>query len=412
MKRVVITGIGIVSCLGINTKEVEESLRLGRSGITIDPRRQELNFFSPLTGQIVGFDPKKSGLSRKQRNTMPDFAVQAYMAASEAIAGAGLEIEELQNPRNGLIFGNDSTSLAQVEQAEITLENNTTATINSGYCIKAMNSTITLNLNSILGTQGASWTISSACSSSGHAIGQASDLIRLGKQDRIICGGAQEITWQSLCSFDALEAFSRRTDSPQTASRPFASDRDGLVPSGGAAVVILESYEMAKARGAKILGEIEGYGFSSDGKSLCRPDSTGLQNSIKNALQEASLQPEDIDLVSAHATSTPVGDKVEADAIARVFGGKTVPVQALKSMTGHELWMSGASQIVYSVIQAQGGFIAPTINFTSPDEESSQLDIITSYQERSPGRILHNSAGFGGTNSCIILNTKSEICTV
>ncbi|MGL1933226.1 MAG: beta-ketoacyl-[acyl-carrier-protein] synthase family protein [Desulfotalea sp.] len=406
INRVAVTGVGVVSCLGNNAIEAQNSLRLGKSGIISESKREELNFFSPLTGSIKDFDPKNSGLTRKQRNTMPDFAVQAYMAAFEALEAAGLTSNDIQNNRTGLIFGNDSTSVAQVEQAEITMRENTTAAIGSGYCIRAMNSTVTLNLNSLFGTQGASWTLSSACSSGGHAIGQAADLIKLGKQDRIICGAAQEITWQSLCSFDALEAFSRRVEAPKQASRPFDANRDGLVPSGGAAAVILERYDLAVARGAVILGEIESYGFSSDGKSLCRPDSAGLQTAIKNALIEASLKPKDIDLVSAHATSTPVGDCVEANAISSVFGDKGVPVNALKSMTGHELWMSGASQIVYSILQAQGAFIAPTINFESPDQDSDKLDIITSCLDKHPGRILHNSAGFGGTNSCIIMNTR------
>lgn len=407
MNRVAITGVGIVSCLGMNTDVAKESLRLGKSGIISDPRREELNFFSPLTGAINDFNAKKSGLSRKQRSTMPDFAVQAYMAASEALAMANLSNEDIQNHRSGLIFGNDSTSVAQVEQAQITLIDSSTAGINSGYCIKAMNSTITLNLNTLFGTMGASWTLSSACSSGGHAIGQASDLIRLGKQDRIICGGAQEITWQSLCSFDALEAFSTNIEIPKNASRPFDSSRDGLVPSGGGAAVILEQYDLAVARGALILGEIEAYGFSSDGKSLCRPDSLGLQTAMTNALTEANLKPEEIDLVSAHATSTPIGDKAEANAITSVFGDNKVAVNALKSMTGHELWMSGASQVVYSILQAQGGFIAPTINFSNPDEDSAKLNIITTRQDRHPGRVMHNSAGFGGTNSCIIVNTRT-----
>lgn len=404
--KVAITGIGTVSCLGANLDEIQESLRLGRSGISHDPEREELGFFSSLTGTTKHFYPKESGLSRKQRNTMPEFAIQAYAATHDALDMAGLTKDDIQNPETGIIFGNDSTSVAQVEQVQIMLENGGTGGINSGYCFKAMNSTITLNLNAILGVQGASWTLSSACSSGGHAIGQASDLIAMGRQDRVICGGAQEISWQSLCSFDALEAFSRHSASPEEASRPFAATRDGLVPSGGAATLILERYDLAIKRGAPILGEVEGYGFSSDGNSLCRPHARGLELAMRGALKNANCTQQQIDLVSAHATSTPIGDAVEAEALINVFGKNSVPVTALKSLSGHELWMSGASQIVYSILQARGSFIAGTTNFSGPDDVTAGLNIQTTTVEQHPGRILHNAAGFGGTNSCLIVNTR------
>lgn len=406
--KVAITGIGAVSCLGSNLQEIQDSLRNGCSGITSDPKREELGFYSPLTGAINHFSAKDSGLSRKQRNTMPDFAIHAYSATRNALDMAGLADKDIQNPETGIIFGNDSTSVAQVQQVKLMLENGGTGAINSGYCFKAMNSTITLNLNAILGVQGASWTLSSACSSGGHAIGQASDLIAMGRQERIICGGAQEISWESLCSFDALEAFSTRIDSPESASRPFAASRDGLVPSGGAASLVLERYDLAQKRGATILGEIEGYGFSSDGNSLCRPHARGLQLAMNAALKAAKCNTEDIDLVSAHATSTPVGDAVEAEALMAIFGKNTVPITAIKSLCGHELWMSGASQIVYSILQAQGGFIAGTKNFSGPDEITKGLNIQTATLAKHPGRVLHNAAGFGGTNSCLIVNTKTK----
>lgn len=406
--RVAITGIGAVSCLGASLQEIQESLKLGRSGIAYDPQREELGFFSPLTGVISNFSAKDSGLTRKQRNTMPEFAIHAYSATRTALEMAGLSNEDIQNPETGIIFGNDSTSVAQVQQAQLVLENGGTGAINSGYCFKAMNSTITLNLNALLGVQGASWTVSSACSSGGHAIGQASDLIAMGRQERIICGGAQEISWQSLCSFDALEAFSTHTHAPQEASRPFAASRDGLVPSGGAASLVLERYDLAQQRGATILGEIEGYGFSSDGNSLCRPHARGIGLAMNAALKAAQCTPQDINLVSAHATSTPIGDAVEAEALISLFGTNTVPVTALKSLCGHELWMSGASQIVYSILQAQGGFIAGTKNFSGPDDISAGLNIQESTLFRNPGRVLHNAAGFGGTNSCLIVNTRAQ----
>lgn len=402
MYRVAITGIGIVSCLGTGVTTVGESLRCGRSGIVFDDNRRSLGFRSPLTGAIRGFDPQ-SVLTKKQRKSMPDFAIQAYVAAQEAISMSGLSPEELQNDETGLLFGCDSTCKPCVEQADLLRANKESKSIGSGMVFQSMNSTVTMNLNTILKTKGACWTISSACSSGGHAVGQAGDLIRLGRQERVICGGAQEINWESMCSFDALNAFSTRFDSPSAASRPFDKDRDGLVPSGGAAAVMLERYDLAEKRGARILGELKGYAFSSDGASLSVPDANGLRSAMIKVLKAAEIRPEDIDYICAHATSTPVGDAVEADSIAVIFGEKTPLVSSTKSMTGHELWMSGASQVVYSVIMAQQGFVAANINFSTPDASSAALNIVRQTVERPPRNALCNSAGFGGTNSCLII---------
>jgi 3-oxoacyl-[acyl-carrier-protein] synthase-1 len=266
-----------------------------------------------------------------------------------------------------------------------------------------MTSTITMNLNTILRTRGACWTIASACSSGGHAVGQAADLIALGRQERVICGGAQEINWQSMCSFDGLGSFSTRVDSPERACRPFDKDRDGLIPSGGAAAVVLERYDLAKARGARVLGEVLSYGFSSDGEQLSVPSDTGLQRAMLKALAGAALQPADIDYICAHATATPAGDAAEARNLRTVFGGQTPPVSALKSMTGHELWMSGASQIVYCTLMAMDGFIAPSANFSEGDSDTAGLNIVKTALERPPRLVLCNAAGFGGTNSCLVL---------
>jgi 3-oxoacyl-[acyl-carrier-protein] synthase-1 len=385
MYKVAITGIGIVSCLGSTPEIVGEALRNGRSGIIVDEERQRLGFRSPLTGAIRDFDAKLA-LGKKQRKTMPDFAVQAYAAATAALAMAGLGEDAICN-----------------DQTELLRERGETKLIGSGQVFRAMNSTVTMNLNTLLRTRGACWTISSACSSGGHAVGQAADLIALGRQERVICGGAQEINWESMCSFDGLGAFSTRLDQPQAASRPFDAQRDGLVPSGGAAALVLERYDLAKARGATILGEVVGYGFSSDGDHISVPSRDGLQRAMRMALANAALQPADVDYLCAHATSTPAGDAAEAENILAVFGPKTPWVSSLKSMTGHELWMSGASQVVYSTIMARQGFIAPNINFREPDEWSAQLKIATETIRQAPETILCNSAGFGGTNACLAL---------
>lgn len=402
MFKVAITGVGIVSCLGNDRETVGQALRQGKSGIVVDPQRQTRGFRSPLTGAIDGFDLARH-LSKKQRKSMPEFAVWAHAAVLDALAQAGLAAEEIGNDETGLIFGCDSSCIAAIEQVQALQATGETKGIGSGQIFRSMTSTVTMNLNTLLGTRGACWTISSACSSGGHAIGQAADLIALGRQERVICGGAQEINWESMCSFDGLNAFSTRMEDPATASRPFDAGRDGLVPSGGAAALVLERFDLAQARGAKILGEVVSYGFSSDGENLSVPSRDGLQRAMRKALAAGKLRPADIDYLCAHATSTPAGDAAEAGNITAVFGPRTPPVSSLKSMTGHELWMSGASQVVYSVIMAQQQFIAPNINFHAPDAATAGLNIITEAIPRAPEHVLCNSAGFGGTNSCLLL---------
>lgn len=402
LHRVAITGLGIVSSIGTMLDEVAESLYKGRSGIISDPERLALGFNSSLTGAISPFE-KRFPLSRKQRKSAPEFVEWAAEAALSAINLSGLDDKQIANERTGMIFGCDSSVLPAIEQTELLKETKSTNSLGSGFVFQSMTSCITMNLNAILGTQGASWSISGACASGGHAIGQAADLIRLGRQDRMICGGAQEINWQSMCSFDGLSAFSMRLDQPEAASRPFAKSRDGLVPSGGAAALVLENYDMAVARGAHIWGEVLSYGFSSDGENIIVPGRTGLGRAMRMALAGAELKSGDIDYVCAHATSTPKGDEMEAGNILDVFGAGNVPVSSTKSMTGHELWMSGAAQVVYTSLMARDGFLAPNINFDGPDDASSKLDIITETRCGRLKKALCNSAGFGGTNSCLVL---------
>jgi len=410
MHRAAITGIGIVSCLGNTANDVARSLREARCGIQVDEERTRLGFRSPLTGMVRDYDPAAL-VSRKNRKTMPDFAIWSYDACLQALSMAGLEPQAMRSPRSGAIFGCDSSALAAVEQAALLLEHKDTGRIGSGLIFRAMNSTVTMNLNTLLGVQGACWTVSSACSSAGHAIGQAADLIALGRQDRVLCGGAQEITWQSICSFDGLGAFSRRVDEPHLASRPFDKDRDGLVPGGGAAALMLERMDLALERGAPILGEVLGYAFSSDGQHISVPSGEGLARAMREAIERAGLSPRDVDCVSAHATSTQAGDAAEARAIRQVFadcGADAGPdVLCLKALTGHELWMSGASQVVYGAIMAREGFLPSHPSFCEPDEDSRGLRIHTSLQHRAPRYMLCNAAGFGGTNSCLLLRFGS-----
>ena len=402
MHKVAITGIGIVSCLGCNINSVAEALRQGKSGIVVDETRRRYGFRSPLTGAIPDFDCA-SVLPKKQRKTMPDYAVQAYAAARDALAMSGLGEAEIQSHETGLVFGCDSSCLAAIEQVDLVRAQGDTAGISSGHVFRSMTSSVTMNLAAILRTRGAAWTVSAACASGGHAVGQAADLVAMGRQERVICGGAQELNWESMASFDALGAFSCRIGDPGAASRPFDAQRDGLVPSGGAAALVLERMDLACRRGATILGELAGSGFSSDAGHISIPSSDGLQRAMRMALGGARMAPAEIDYICAHATSTPLGDAVEAESIAALFGPQTPWVSSLKSLTGHELWMSGASQVVYSVIMARSGFIAANANFSEPDASSAKLNIVRTTIARPPRTVLCNSAGFGGTNSCLVL---------
>ncbi len=402
MHSVVVTGLGIVSCLGNSIAEVEQSLRLGRSGVVVDEERRALGFRSPLTGMIRGFDPAAL-LTKKQRKTMPDFAVWAYAASLQALAMAGLRVDDIRNESSGLVFGCDASAGATVEGAATLRERGDTGQIGSGVIFRSMTSTVTMNLNTLLKTRGACWTIASACSSSGHALGQAADLVALGRQERVLCGGAQEITWQAMCSFDGLGAFSTRIDHPDQASRPFDIERDGLVPGGGAATLLLERRDLAERRGAPILAELAGYGFSSDGGHISVPGGDGLARSMRMALAGAGLESGATDCVSAHATGTPAGDAVEAAALLAVFGEHRPAVVCTKALTGHELWMSGAAQALYGIVMANAGFLAPHPNFTAPDATTAGLRIIVATTPATIRTMLCNSAGFGGTNASLLL---------
>ncbi len=404
MYKVAIVGMGIVSALGSDDQTVADSLCRGISGIVVDPERIGLGFRSPLTGKIKGFI--KPDLKNKQLRTLTEEAVQAYSAAVAAYTRAGWTQEEMMSPETGLILGNDSTSIPVSESIAIARNEKRTLPIGATRVFMSLNSHITMNLNTLLQTQGASWTISGACASGGHAIGQAADLIAAGRQERILCGGVQEINWQSVCSFDATEAFSVRTEEPAKACRPFDQDRDGLVPSGGAAVVALERMDLAEKRGADILGEVLGYAFSSDGYRLSVPSGEGLERCIKDVIGRAGVPLEAIDYISAHATSTPIGDAKEAEAIRKVFGPEMPWVSSIKSMTGHEMWMAGASQVVYGLLMSQAGFIAPNINFSKQEEGTPPLKIATETIAKKPQIMLLNSAGFGGTNSCLIIKAR------
>ena len=394
--------MGIWSCLGTNLEEVRHSLYHGISGIGIDQDRIDYGFRSGLTG-IVKRPQLKGLLDRRTRMGLSEEAEYAFMASKEAFQMAGIDDEYLLAHEVGVIFGNDSSAKAIVESANIMDEKHDSAMIGSGLIFQGMNSTVNMNMNTIFHLRGVNFSVSSACASGSHAIGLAYLLIKQGLQDVILCGGAQEVNKYAMSSFDALNAFSVRMDEPTTASRPFDRDRDGLIPSGGAAGLVLEEYEHAVKRGATILAEVCGYGFSSNGGGISQPSDEGSVIAMTRAMSDAGVTPEDIDYINAHATSTHQGDMFEAMALARLFSGKHALISSTKSMTGHECWMAGASEVVYSTLMMQHHFVAPNINFENPDEYSEPLNITAKTVETEIKTVLSNSFGFGGTNSALIL---------
>ena len=402
MRRVVVTGMGIYSCIGKNIDDVAKSLYEGRSGIGVEVERTEYGYRSPLTG-IVERPLLKGVLDRRLRIGLAEEGEYAYMATLEAFKGANIDADYLENNEIGIFYGNDSSAKAVIEANNIAREKHDTSLIGSGAIFQSMNSTVTMNLSTIFKLRGVNMTISAACASGSHSIGLGYLFIKQGLQDVVLCGGAQETNLYSMGSFDALGAFSVRIAEPGKASRPFDKSRDGLVPSGGAASLVLEEYEHAKARGANILAEVVGYGFSSNGLNISQPSAEGCITAIDRSLKDASMKADDIDYINAHATSTPQGDAAEAVALDTIFASHKTPISSTKSMTGHECWMAGASEIVYSILMMKNDFIAPNINFESPDEYSENLNIIPSTCSRKLDVILSNSFGFGGTNSALII---------
>lgn len=401
-RRVVITGMGIYSCIGKNKEEVKESLYEGRSGIGIEPLRTEMGYRSPLTG-ILEVPNLKGQLDRRLRAGLAEEGIFAYVATEEAFKQAQIDADYLENNEIGILYGNDSSAKAVIEAHELMKLKKDTMLLGSGAIFQSMNSTVTMNLSTIYKLKGINLTVSAACASGSHAIGLGYHLIKSGLQEMVLCGGAQEINAYSMGSFDALSAFSVRVDEPTKASRPFDKNRDGLVPSGGAASLVLEEYEHAIARGATILAEVKGYGFSSNGAHISQPTNEGSYRAMMMALLDSQVKIEEIDYINAHATSTPMGDGFEAMAIAKIFG-KNIPVSSTKSMTGHECWMAGASEIVYSILMMQNNFIAPNINFEEPDEYSESIFITNKRIHKELKHILSNSFGFGGTNSALVIS--------
>ena len=403
MRRVVITGMGIWSCLGTDRETVKESLFQGKSGIVLDQDRVAYGYRSGLTGLVATPVITKQMLDRHTRAGMSEEAQFAYMASRQAFEQAMIDDDYLRQNEVGCIFGNDSSAKAVRDSALLMEQHHDTALLGYGSVFQSMNSTVTMNLTTIFHLKGVNFTVSAACSSGSHSLGLGYMLIQQGMQEMILCGGAQETNPYSMSSFDALGAFSIRTDEPTKASRPFDKSRDGLVPSGGAAALVLEEYEHAMARGATILAEVKGYGFSGNGGGISEPSDNGSVIAMTRALKQAGLDVGDIDYINAHATSTPQGDMYEAIALDRLFHGQHALISSTKSMTGHECWMAGASEIVYSILMMQHHFVAPNINFEQPDEYSEPLNLAVKTVETEVSTVLSNSFGFGGTNSALII---------
>ncbi len=401
MRRVVVTGIGIVSSIGNNKAEVVTSLREGRSGIEYIEDYKERGFRSHVAGTIK-LDLTET-VDRRLRRFMGDGAAYNYIAMREAIEDAGLEDAEVRSERTGLVMGSGGPSTSnQVRAADTLREKGSTRKIGPFMVPRVMSSTNSANLSTAFGTKGLSYSISSACSTSTHCVGNGADLIQLGKQDIVFAGGGEELHWTLSMLFDAMPALSAGyNDTPEKASRPFDANRDGFVISGGGGVVVLEELERAKARGAKIYGELVGYAATSDGADMVQPSGEGAARCMKLAMDNVGAP---IDYINAHATSTPVGDSKELEAIRSVFetANRIPPFSSTKSLTGHAQGATGVQEAIYSLLMMEHNFIAASANVDEPDEAVGDMPLVTTrVDDVDINCVMSNSFGFGGTNATL-----------
>ncbi len=414
-RRVVVTAIGLVSTLGLSPNEVAEALREGRSSIQVIPERQDIGFRSPLSGVIPPLDPSDF-LKKKELKNMGEHTQFAAIAAAMAFSEPGADPSLFASESAGVFIGNDSSSGSATDVLDMTRNEGTTETLGSGAVVRCMNSSATINLGVKYKVQGMSMTLSAADAGGAHAIGLGWQAIKSGRLERAIVGGCQEMCWESMAAFDAREAFSTRADDPVAASRPFDRDRDGMVPSGGAAVLLLEDLNLARQRGAPIWGEIAGYAMTSDGKPGADRTVAGRVRCIRDALAQAGLDANQIDLIAADASGSKASDLAEALAIIEVFGtegsivGKVAgpAITATKSMTGHEGWASGPLRTAYTLLMMRDGFIAPNINHAHFAEGEPRLDISSKMRKATVGSALVNTFGYGGTNGCLVLRAIDQ----
>ncbi|GGZ10716.1 beta-ketoacyl-ACP synthase I [Shewanella fodinae] len=399
MKRVVITGIGIVSSIGNNKQEVTDSLRAGRSGITHSAQFEEMQLRSQVWGNVK-LDPSEL-IDRKALRFMGDAAAYAYLAMKEAIEDASLTEAQYSDPRVGLIVGTGGASSANQVQAADTLRSKGVKRVGPYIVPRIMSSTASACLATPYKIKGMNYSISSACATSAHCIGHAVELIQMGKQDMVFAGGAEEIDWTLTMGFDAMGALSTKyNDTPEKASRTYDADRDGFVISGGGGIVVVEELEHALARGAKIYAEVVGYGASSDGYDMVAPSGEGAVRCMKMALETVDTP---IDYINTHGTSTLVGDVRELEAIREVFTDHVPPIASTKSLTGHALGAAGAHEAIYSLLMLQNGFIAPSINIDKLDEAAEGFPIVREYRDANLTTVMSNSFGFGGTNATLVM---------
>ena len=400
MRRVVVPGMGIISCIGNGADEVEASLRAGKSGIATDPDMVKYGFRSQIAGRPDA-NPKDH-IEKRSMRFMADTSGWAAMAMQQAIDMAGLTDAQVSNPRTGIIAGSGGpSSLTIVKAGDITREKGPKR-IGPFAVPKAMSSTVSATLATHFKIMGVNFSITSACTTSLHCIGAAVEQIQWGKQDVMFAGGGEELEWTMSGLFDAMGAMSSKyNDTPTTASRAFDATRDGFVIAGGAGMVALEEYEHAKARGANIIAEVTGYAATSDGYDMVAPSGEGGERAMRMALKDAGHS---VDYVNPHATSTPVGDIKECESIGRVFADNCPMISATKSMTGHSLGAAGVQEAIYSLIMLNKGFIAPSINITEMDPELPKLNIVQETRDQAINSFMSNSFGFGGTNGSVIFS--------
>jgi 3-oxoacyl-[acyl-carrier-protein] synthase-1 len=403
MKRVVITGLGLVSCLGNDRGSVATSLREGRSGIRAIPEYAELGFRSQVAGQPeIDLDAR---IDRKQRRFMGDAAAFAYIGMADAIADAGLSAAQISDPRVGLVAGSGGGSCAnQVDAADL-LRSKGVRRVGPYMVTRTMCSTVSANLATAFGIRGLNYSISSACATSAHCIGAAMEQIQLGKQDMVFAGGGEELHWSQSVLFDAMGALSSKYNAtPEKASRAYDADRDGFVIAGGGGMVVVESLEHAQARGARILAEIVGYGATSDGADMVAPSGEGAARCMQQALATVDGP---IDYLNTHGTSTPVGDIAEIGALRNVFGAEMPPFSSTKSLSGHSLGAAGVHEAIYCLLMMEQGFIAGSANVDNVDPAAADLPLVRQSRDAVLNTVMSNSFGFGGTNATLVLRRWS-----
>lgn len=406
MRRVVITGAGIVSCIGHDLATVTTALKEGQSGITFNQSYADHGFKSQVSGSIDNAALDTSGIDRKLKRFFSDASLYAYVSALAAIEQAGLSLDEINhNPRVGIVAGSGGASTEGVVAGVDAMREKGLRGVGAMAVPKTMSSSVSAALATGLKIHGVSYSISSACATSTHCIGHAAELIQLGKADVILAGGSEAEHWTQSCMFDAMGAMSTQyNDTPKLASRAYDKDRDGFVIAGGGAMVVLESLEHAQARGATILAELVGYGASSDGAEMVAPSGEGAVRCMQQALDQAGLTT--VDYINSHGTSTPLGDITELKAIATLFGddlSKVPAISSTKSMTGHSLGAVGAQELIYCLLMLQESFIAPSINIEALDAAAEGFDIVTKKRDVNLDTLMSNSFGFGGTNATLII---------